>query len=115
MAMEPIPKVTDPFLDREVRFAKNWLAQKGVLTSDEDRNPVDVELETFFNDCKRNGHPLADMEVGLADAIGVMMSNVAMDENRRAYFNEIDKMGRNPGPEPQAPFFGGAPNFKLGA
>ena len=53
------------------------------------------------------------MEVGLADAIGVMMSNVAMDENRRAYFSEIDKMGRNPGPEPQAPFFGGAPNFKL--
>ena len=29
------------------------------------------------------------------DAIGVMMSNVAMDENRRVYFNEIDKMGRH--------------------
>ena len=42
-----------------------------------------------------------------------MMSNVAMDENRRGYFSEIDKMGRNPGPEPQPPFFGGAPNFKL--
>jgi predicted dehydrogenase len=113
MALEPIPKVTDPFFDRELGFAKNWLAQKGVLTSDEDRNPVETELESFFNDCKRNGHPLADMEVGLADAIGVMMSNVAMDENRRAYFSEIDKMGRNPGPEPQPPFFGGAPNFKL--
>ena len=115
MALEPIPKVTDPFLDREVRFAKNWLAQKGVLTSDEDRNPVDIELESFFNDCKRNGHPLSDMEVGLSDAIAVMISNVAMDENRRAYFNEIEKMGRNPGPEPQPPFFGGAPNFKLSA
>ncbi len=113
MALEPVPKSSDPFLEREARFAKNWLAQKGVLTSDEDRNPVETELESFFNDVKRNGHPLADMEVGLSDAIGVMISNIAMDENRRAYFNEIDKMGRNPGPEPQPPFFGGAPNFKM--
>lgn len=114
MALEPKPNPNDPFLEREARFAKNWLAQKGVLTSDEDRNPVDIELESFFNDCKKNGHPLADMEAGLSDAIGVMISNVAMDENRRCYFNEIDKMGLKPGPEPQGPLFGGAPNFKVG-
>ncbi|HEY3839766.1 MAG TPA: Gfo/Idh/MocA family oxidoreductase [Bryobacteraceae bacterium] len=113
MAMEPKPNANDPFLEREARFAKNWLAQKGVLSSDEDRNPVDVELESFFNDCKKNGHPLADMEAGLSDAIGVMISNVAMDENRRCYFNEIDKMGLKPGPDPAPPYFGGAPNFKL--
>lgn len=113
MALEGIPKPTDPFFEREARFAKLWLANKGVLTSDEDRNPVETELESFFNDVKHNGHPIADMEVGLSDAIAVMMSNVAMDENRRVYFSEIDKMGRKPGPEPQAPYFGGAPNFKL--
>ena len=114
MALEKMPTANDPFFQREAAFAKQWLAQKGVLTSDEDRNPVETELESFFNDCKRNGHPLADMETGLADAIGVMMSNVAMDENRKVYFSEIDKMGLHPGPEPQPPFFGGAPNFKLG-
>ena len=111
MALETIPKSTDPFFEREVGFAKQWLAQKGVLTSDEDRNPVETELESFFNDVKHGGHPLADMEVGLSDAIAVIMSNVAMDENRRVYFSEIDKMGRNPGPEPQAPYFGGAPRY----
>jgi hypothetical protein len=113
MALEPKPDPNAPFLEREARFAKNWLAQKGVLTSDEDRNPVDIELESYFNDVKRNGHPLADMEAGLSDAIGVMISNIAMDENRRCYFNEIEKMGLKPGPEPQPPFFGGAPNFKM--
>jgi predicted dehydrogenase len=112
MALEPKPNANDPFLEREARFAKNWLAQKGVLSSDEDRNPVDVELESFFNDCKRNGHPLSDMEAGLTDAVSVMISNAAMDENRRVYFNEIDKMGLTPGPEPVPPYFGGAPNFK---
>ena len=62
---------------------------------------------------RTGGQPLAHMEVGLADSIAVIMSNTAMDENRRVYFSEIDKMGRNPGPEPQPPFFGGAPNYKL--
>jgi hypothetical protein len=113
IAFEKIPKPTDPFFDRERGFAKQWLANKGLLTSDEDVNPVETELSSFFNDCRTNGQPLANMEVGLSDAIAVMMSNVAMDENRRVYFSEIDKMGLNPGPEPQAPFFGGAPNFKV--
>jgi predicted dehydrogenase len=111
LALEKIPKPTDPFFERERGFAKQWLANKGIFTSDEDVNPVETELQSFFTDCRTGGHPLADMEVGLSDAIAVMMSNVAMDENRRVYFNEIDKMGRKPGPEPQAPFFGGAPNF----
>ncbi len=115
MALEKMPKPTDPFFERERGFAKQWLAQKGILTSDEDRNPVETELESFFNNVHNGGRPLADMEVGLSDAIAVIMSNVAMDENRRVYFSEMDKMGRNPGPEPQPPFFGGAPSYKLKA
>jgi hypothetical protein len=108
-----MPKPTDPFFERERGFARQWLASKGVMMSDEDRNPVETELESFFNDVKRGGHPIADMEVGLSDSIAVIMSNAAMDENRRVYFSEMDKMGRNPGPEPQPPFFGGAPDYKL--
>jgi predicted dehydrogenase len=115
MALEKMPKPTDPFFERERGFAKQWLAQKGILTSDEDRNPVETELESFFNNVRNGGRPLADMEVGLSDSIAVIMSNTAMDENRRVYFNEMDKMGRNPGPDPQPPFFGGAPNYKLKA
>ena len=38
--------------------------------------------------------PQANIEVGMADAIAVILSNLAMDEGRKVYFNEIDKMGR---------------------
>jgi hypothetical protein len=55
---------------------------------------VETELESFFNDAHTGGHPKADVEVGLADSTMVMLSNLCMDENRRVYFNEIDKMGK---------------------
>jgi hypothetical protein len=54
---------------------------------------VDTELESFFRNCRDGGRPRADIEVGLNDAIAVILSNQAMDENRRVYFNEIEKLG----------------------
>jgi predicted dehydrogenase len=84
----------DSFISREMKFAKRWLYSKGVMAPEETRNPVDVQLESFF-DCVRTGaHPKADLEIGLADSIMVILANLAMDEGRRVYFNEIDKMGR---------------------
>jgi hypothetical protein len=38
--------------------------------------------------------PKAGLEIGLADSVAVILSNLAMDEGRRVYFSEIDKMGR---------------------
>jgi predicted dehydrogenase len=91
----------ESFLDREMKFARRWLYSKGVMVSDEPTNPVETELESFFNDCRRLGKPKANLEIGLADSIAVMLSNKAMDEDRRVHFNEIDKMGK--GPEPKQP------------
>ena len=34
------------------------------------------------------------VEVGLADSISVILSNLAIDEGRKVYFNEIEKMGK---------------------
>jgi predicted dehydrogenase len=98
----PIPLMTsdlefsgsEGFVDREVKFARRWLTTKGVLVQEEHRNPVDVELESFFQNCRDGKRPRADIEVGLADSVAVMLSNLAMDEGRKVYFNEIDKMGR---------------------
>jgi predicted dehydrogenase len=83
----------ESFLERELKFARLWMYRKGVIVPQEDRNPVDVSLEAFF-DCVRTGKkPAADVELGLADSTMVILSNLAMDEGRRVYFNEIDKMG----------------------
>lgn len=100
-AAKPIPLLfndlvidpNDSFLQREMKFARRWLYSKGVLVQEEETNPVDTELESFFHNCRDGGRPRADLEVGLNDAIAVMLSNLAMDENRRVYFNEIEKLG----------------------
>jgi len=101
-ARGPIPIMTtdleftgkESFLDREVKFARRWLTAKGVMIQEEQGNPVDVELESFFQNCRDGKKPKADLEIGLADSVAVILSNIAMDEGRKVYFNEIDKMGR---------------------
>jgi predicted dehydrogenase len=103
----PIPIMTsdldftgkEGFLDREVKFARRWLTSKGVMMQEEQKNPVDVEIESFFQNCRDGQKPRADLEVGLADSVAVILSNLAMDEGRKVYFNEIDKMGRGESPK----------------
>ena len=85
----------DSFLDKEMKFARRWLYSKGVMTADEDRNPVETEMESFFNDSKSGGRPKSDIEVGLRDSTAVILSNLAMKEERKVFFNEIDKMDAN--------------------
>ena len=98
----PIPILTsdlemtgkESFFDREAKFARRWLMSKGVMVQEEQKNPVDVELESFFRNCRDGQRPKADVEVGLADSVAVILSNQAMDEGRKVYFNEIEKQGR---------------------
>jgi len=84
----------DSFLSKEVKFAKRWLYQKGVLVPEELRDPVAVSLEDFLLCVGEGRQPKADLEVGLNDSIGVMLSNLAMDEQRKVLYSEIEKMGK---------------------
>lgn len=91
-----LPKDTaaanDSFLAREAKFARRWLYSKGIMVPEEDRNPVDVQMEEFFLCCKNpNRKVKADLEIGLQDSTAVILTNLAMEEGRRVYFNEIDK------------------------
>src|SRR5260370_33643450 len=52
-------KKDDGFFTREMKFARRWLYSKGVMTDDEDRNPVETELESFFHDSRTGGPPKA--------------------------------------------------------
>src|SRR6185437_15691736 len=95
MPQYEVDKDNDSFITRELKYARLWLYQKGVMIPEEDVNPVDTELQSFFHDSMTGGHPKADMEVGLADSTAVILANVAMDENRRVYFNEIQNLGKD--------------------
>jgi predicted dehydrogenase len=83
----------ESFLEREMKFARLWLYRKGVMVPQEDRNPVDTELNAFFESVRTGKKPAADLNLGLADSAMVILSNLAMEQGRRVYFNEIDKMG----------------------
>jgi len=89
----------DSFLQKEMKFARRWLASKGVMALQEDKNPVNVEIEGYFESVRTGVRPKADLEVGLADSAAVILSNLAMDEGRRVYFSELDKMGRGEMPK----------------
>ena len=85
----------DSFLQRELKFARRWLYSKGVMVPEEEVDPEYAELKSFL-ECVRDKKPenvKANIEVGLLDSLGVMLSNKAMDEGRRVYYSEIDKMG----------------------
>jgi predicted dehydrogenase len=89
----------DSFLQKEMKFARRWLASKGVMALEEDKNPVNAEIEGYFESVRTGARPKADLEVGLADSAAVILSNLAMDEGRRVYFNEMDRMGRGEKPK----------------
>ncbi len=85
---------SDSFLTSEMKYARRYLYSKGVMVPEEGRNPVDIQFDSFFECVKTGARPRADVEVGLADSTTVMLSNMAMEQERRVYFNEIEKMGR---------------------
>ena len=88
LASDEVQK-NDPFLQREQKYAKLWLYKQGIILPEEERNPVDLSLEDFFG-CVRDGRkPVAGLEEGIADSIGVIAANQAMDEGRRVYFKEF--------------------------
>jgi len=84
----------DGFVRREVKFARRWLYTRGVIVPEEERNPVTISLEDFFRSIQEGRRPAADVEVGLNDSIAVILSNLAMDEGRRVYYREMERMGR---------------------
>jgi len=102
--VRPIPIMTadlqftndESFFGREAKFARRWLTSKGILVQTEEKNPVDTELEHFFEGCRAGRTMIAPIEQGMNDAIAVILSNLAMDEGRKVYLNEIEKMGLEP-------------------
>ncbi|MCX6633708.1 MAG: Gfo/Idh/MocA family oxidoreductase [Acidobacteria bacterium] len=84
----------EPFFQREMKYARRWLYSKGIMVPQEERNPVDVQLETFLQSCRSGKQPKAGLETGLDDAAAVILANLAMDQGRRVYFNEMEKMAR---------------------
>ena len=80
------------FVDREVQYAKQWLASMGIYNYEEPHDPWWSELHNYLLSV-RDGKPIiAPFEIGVGDAQGVIYGNRAVETGQRVYW---------PGKEPQ--------------
>lgn len=70
---------SEDFLDREMLYAKRWLASMGIYEYEEPHEPYWMELSNFMASV-RDGKPVAcPIAVGMADARCVIYGNRAID------------------------------------
>lgn len=87
---------SEGFADKEMKYARQWLYSKGVMIPEESQNPVDTELRSFLEDCKKGGRPRANIDVGLNDSATVMLTNKAVEEDRKVLWSELEGMQKAP-------------------
>jgi predicted dehydrogenase len=84
----------ESFLEKEAKFARRWMYEKGIMLPEEERHPADEQLLGFFESCRSGRRPRAHLEAGLENAATVMLANIALDEGRRVGFSEFEKLVR---------------------
>jgi hypothetical protein len=90
--------------EKEMKFARQWLYAKNIMVPIEAKNPVTTSLEHFFEDIKKtNIMPRANYNVGLEDSSSVILANLAMDQERRVLFSEMEKIGNGEAKPAAAP------------
>ena len=74
------------FMDREMRYAKHWLASMGIYTYEEPHDPWWSEMYNFLLSV-RDGKPIvAPYALGKADALGVIYGNRAVETGERVFW-----------------------------
>jgi predicted dehydrogenase len=80
------------FMDREMRYAKHFLASMGIYNYEEPHDPWWSELHNFLLSA-RDGNPIiAPFPIGVGDARGVIYGNRAVETGQKVFW---------PGAEPQ--------------
>jgi predicted dehydrogenase len=74
------------FMDREMRYAKHWLASMGIYSYEEPHDPWWSELHNFLLSV-RNGAPIiAPFAIGKSDAQGVIYGNRSVETGEKVYW-----------------------------
>jgi len=76
------------FLDREVRYAKRWLASMGIYDYEESHDPWWTEQVNFFASIREGKPVIAPMETGMADALAVIYANRAIATGLKVFWPE---------------------------
>lgn len=71
------------FLNRELEYGRRWLASMGIYEYHEAHDPTWTQLENFFGSIREGKPVAAPLEVGVADALGVIYANRAIDTGQK--------------------------------
>lgn len=74
------------FMDRELGYARRWLASMGIYEYEEPHNPWWYELKNFMASVREGKPNACPLEVGVADAHGVIYGNRAIDTGQKVFW-----------------------------
>lgn len=74
------------FMDREVRYAKRWLASLGIYNYGEPHDPWRNEMSNFLASIREGKPVFAPLEVGAADALAVIYANRAIETGQKVFW-----------------------------
>jgi predicted dehydrogenase len=74
------------FLDRELKYAKRWLASMGIYEYEEPHDPWYSEMVNFLASIREGKPVVAPLEIGVSDALGVIYGNRAVDTGQKVFW-----------------------------
>jgi predicted dehydrogenase len=81
------------FVDREVLYAKRWLASLGIYKYEEPHDPWWSEMSNFFASIREGKPVIAPLEIGVADAQGVIYGNRAIETGQKVFWPKKQDSG----------------------
>jgi hypothetical protein len=74
------------FVDRELLYAKRWLASMGIYKYEEPHDPWWSEMSNFLASIREGKPVIAPLEIGVADAQGVIYGNRAVETGQKVFW-----------------------------
>jgi predicted dehydrogenase len=74
------------FLDRELKYAKRWLASMGIYEYEEPHDPWYSEMVNYLASVREGKPVAAPLEIGVSDALGVIYGNRAVDTGQKIFW-----------------------------
>jgi len=81
------------FVDREMRYAKRWLASMGIYQYEEPHDPWWTEQANFFASIREGKPVVVPLETGAADALGVIYGNRAIETGQKVLWPQRPAAG----------------------
>ncbi|MBZ5515660.1 MAG: hypothetical protein LAN62_12630, partial [Acidobacteriia bacterium] len=74
------------FFDREMKYAKRWLASMGIYEYEEAHDPWYSEMVNFLASVRERKLVVAPFEIGVGDALGVIYGNRSVDTGQKVFW-----------------------------